>query len=508
MPNPYRLAVESIWVLGDQLNRDIGALAQAEPGDARILMVQSRSLLTSRPWHRQRAYLVLTAMRRFAKELEEAGFEVDFRTADTLAEGVREHVSATGAQRVLATEPNSWDARQLMDEMEVGLVRSDQFLCHYEDFIEWVDGRKAPKMEDFYRWQRRRLDYLMDGEDEPAGGRWNYDEENRERPPKDGRSWPEPLRDDLDGIDRSVLEDLPANCVGADPDGTWATSRAGALRRLEHVVSDVLPTFGPHEDAMLSSSWQMSHTLLSPYLNLGLLLPGEVCDAAEEAYRAGSVPIASAEGFIRQVIGWREYVWGRYWQLMPEYRELNELRAERPLPPLFARGTAGEPDTGMNCVSVTLEGVSERAYAHHIQRLMVLGNLALLAGVQPAEFNDWMWESFVDAAEWVMVPNVLGMALHADGGVMATKPYAAGGAYIDRMSDYCADCRFDRRKRTGEDACPFTTLYWDFIDRHSERFEGNARMVRQVRACERLEDMSEVRERAGHVLARLDEGVL
>jgi deoxyribodipyrimidine photolyase-related protein len=342
----------------------------------------------------------------------------------------------------------------------------------------------------------------MDG-DEPVGGRWNFDADNREPPPRDGRAWPEVLRDELDDVDREVIAGLPDSCWGDAPDGTWATSRAGALARLDHAVTEVLPRFGPHEDAMLSTSWAMAHTLLSPYLNLGLLLPGEVCDTVEAAHRRGEVPIASAEGFIRQVIGWREYVWGRYWQWMPAYRDANELGATRPLPPVFTGGS-----TDMACVGHVLSSVRAHGWAHHIQRLMVLGNLSLTAGVDPWALTEWMWSSFVDGAEWVMLPNVIGMALHADGGRMATKPYASGGAYLDRMSDYCGQCRYDRRQRTGEDACPFTTLYWDFLDRHHDRFLRNARVARQVRASERLGDLPEVRERATEVLVRLDRGQL
>lgn len=300
-----------------------------------------------------------------------------------------------------------------------------------------------------------------------------------------------------------MLATLPDCCWGAPPDGTWATSRAGALRRLDHAVQHVLPHFGPHEDAMLTSSWQMAHTLLSPYLNLGLLLPGEVCDAVDAAYRSGDVPIASAEGFIRQVIGWREYVWGRYWQWMPSYREANELGAIRDLPPAFTVAP-----TRMRCVEHVVGSVHEHGWAHHIQRLMVLGNLSLTAGVEPRQLTDWMWRAFVDGAEWVMLPNVVGMALHADGGRMATKPYASGGAYIDRMSDYCGGCHYDRTKRTGERACPFTTLYWDFLDRHHEVLGRNPRVARQVRARERLSDLPDVRRRAAEVLDLLDRGEL
>jgi deoxyribodipyrimidine photolyase-related protein len=490
--------VVTVWVLGDQLNRTLGALGAARPGTHRVLMVESRAKLASQRWHRQRAHLVITAMRRIAAELTSEGFEVDYRRADSLAAGVAAHRAEHQPVHVVATEPASWDGRELLRRLEVELVRTDQFLCHPDDFAAWASSRRSLKMEDFYRWQRRRLGYLMDG-DEPSCGRWNFDAENRERPPRDGRSWPEPIRTELDGLDRQVLAELPETCWGADPDGTWATSRAEARRRLRHAIDEVLPRFGPHEDAMLSSSWHLAHTLLSPYLNLGLLHPKEVCDEVEAAYRAGAVPIASAEGLLRQIIGWREYVWGVYWLWMPDYRQLDALAASRPLPPLFL----GAP-TRMRCVEHALAGVHDHAWVHHIQRLMVLGNLCLLAGVRPRDLVAWMWSSFIDGAEWVMLPNVVGMALHADGGRMATKPYAAGGAYIDRMSDYCAGCPYDRTRRTGADACPFTTLYWDFLARHADRFARNPRVAQQVRAAQRLTDLDTVRVRAAEVLERLD----
>jgi deoxyribodipyrimidine photolyase-related protein len=497
--------VDTVWVLGDQLNRDLGALRGLRPGDARILVVESRKKLTSRRWHRQRAHLVLTAMRRFVQELREAGFEVDHRVAPSLPAGLSGHRAEHQPDRVVAMEPASWEGRRMLERHGVVLQPTTQFLCHPDEFAAWAASRRQLKMEDFYRWQRRRLGVLMDGE-EPAGGRWNFDDQNREPPPRPGTgpAWPEPLRTPLDDLDHAVLADLPPTCVGAPPDGLWATSRAHALDRLHHAVTEVLPRFGPHEDAMLTTSWHLAHTLLSPYLNLGLLVPGEVVQAAEEAYRSGTVPIASAEGFVRQVIGWREYVWGVYWLRRPEYRVANHLDAHRPLPPAFT----GEGGTTMRCLQHVLAEQHDHGWNHHIQRLMVLGNLALLAGMEPSAVTDWMWERYVDGAEWVMLPNVVGMALHADGGRMATKPYAAGGAYINRMSDYCRGCRYDRSARTGSDACPFTTLYWDFLARHHDRFARNPRMGRQVQAAQRLTDLPAVRERAAEVLGLLDAGAL
>jgi len=472
-------ALPTVWVFGDQLNRSIGALSQASPATHKVLLITATDKIESRPWHPARISLITRAIEAFAEDLRREGFDVDHRHAPSMREGVAAHRAEHGPSVVRVTEPNSVTARALVNDLGCEVVKSNQFLCHPIDFDRWAGTRKSFKMEDFYRWQRRRTGYLMDGES-PAGGDWNYDEENRERPPKDGHDrWPVPV-------------------------DVWATTRAGALERLDFFVTKVLPMFGPHEDAMLANNWHLAHSVLSPYLNLGLLLPGEVCDRVEVEFRAGRVPINSAEGFIRQVIGWREYVWNLYWRWMPEYASMNALGADLDLPPVFA----GDANTEMRCVGNILHDVQARGWVHHIPRLMVLGNLALIAGIDPQQFTRWMWDSFVDAAEWVMVPNVIGMSLHADGGMMASKPYAAGGAYIDRMSDYCSSCAFDRTKRTGDDACPFTTLYWDFMLRHAERFKRNPRMATQVRAAQKLSDADDVRRRATEVLARLRSGRL
>jgi deoxyribodipyrimidine photolyase-related protein len=299
-----------------------------------------------------------------------------------------------------------------------------------------------------------------------------------------------------------VLAALPPSAFGDDPDGTWATSRAGALRRLRHFIARVLPRFGPHQDGMLRGSWHLAHSLLSPYLNVGLLHPREVCDAVERAYRAGRVPIASAEGYLRQVLGWREYIWGCYWLHGPGYGASNALGARKPLLPLYR-----DPErTHMRCAAEALESVRAHAYAHHIERLMVLGNLALLSGVRPRALADWMQASFIDGGEWVMWPNAIGMALYADGGLMTSKPYAASGAYIDRMSDFCPHCRYDPRERMGPDACPFTTLYWHFFARHRERFAYHPRVRTTVAALDRLRDREALEARAKQVLRGLGSG--
>jgi deoxyribodipyrimidine photolyase-related protein len=497
--------MDTVWVLGDQLTADAPVLANREPGSFRVLLIESRAKLAQRRWHVQRAHLYVAAMRRFARSLTVAGHEVDYVVADSFRAGLTGRLG----DRVVASQPRSWAARALLDDLGVEQERHDLFLCHEDEFASWASGRTSLRMEDFYRWQRQRLGYLMDG-DEPVGGRWNYDADNREPPPKDGRSWPAPPPIELDDLDDEVLSDLsPYDLAGvspadADPRTRWPTSRAEALERLRWFVADGLDPFGPYEDAMLADEWKLAHSVLSSSLNLGLLHPREVCAAVIDAYEAGAAPLSSVEGFVRQLIGWREYVWGLYWLWMPEYAQRNELRAERPLPRAFT----DDASTNMNCVSHVVGKVDEHGWCHHIERLMVLGNLALTAGVEPLALNDWMWERFVDGAEWVMVPNVIGMALHADGGRMATKPYAAGGAYINRMSDYCKGCRFDPRKRTGDDACPFTTLYWDFLARHRERFSRNHRMKRIVANLDRLGDLDEVRARAEQVQTLLSEGRL
>lgn len=497
----------TVLVFGDQLNDGVASLQRYAPGEATVLFVESDALVHGRRWHRQRLHLVLAGMTRFAAALRAAGWDVDHRRAPTVAEGLAAHRAEFAPSTVTVMAPMNaggvatvaaWAAA---DET-VEVVANDQFLCSRDEFAGWAGDRTRLRMEDFYRWQRRRFGWLMDGDD-PVGGRWNFDAENREPPPKDG-TWPAPVRDELDDVDRDVIARLPDSAFGAEPDGTWPTDRPRALARLAHFTDELLPRFGPHEDAITERSWHLAHSLLSPALNVGLLSPAEVVDAAVAAYDDGRVPLASVEGFVRQVIGWREYVHGVHHLWGPEYAASNHFAAERPLPPVLF-----DPDrTQMRCVGHAVEGVRDRAWTHHIQRLMVLGNLALLAGVDPQAFTAWMTASFVDAADWVMAPNVIGMALWADGGRMASKPYAAGGAYLNRMSDHCRSCAYDPRKRVGETACPFTTLYWDFLDRNRDQLAGNHRMAMPMRALDKLADLDGLRERAVDVLERLDRGEL
>ncbi len=506
-PAARATAKNTVWIFGDQLHRGIVSLQNANPNTTRILFVTSTSFLASKRWHRQRLHLVLAGMARFARTLRAEGFEVDEQLTPTIEEGFNAHCKKFAPTEVVAMSPMSWRGQRMLDRLNVRLVANNQFLCSADEFAGWAATRKSRlRMEDFYRWQRTRLGVLLEPDGSPQGGRWNFDAENREPPPKDDRSWPTPEYFELDDIDeyiRTLIDTHAPRSFGKPADGLWPTTTAEAEARLDRVISEVLPLFGPHEDAMLTTNWHMAHSLLSSSLNVGLLHPTTVIERAEAAYREGTIPLASAEGFIRQVVGWREYVWGLYWLWMPEYAESNQLHADRAIPPAFR----GAP-TKMHCVSKCVTDVNERAYAHHIQRLMVLGNLALLSGINPQSMTEWMWAGFVDAAEWVMVPNVVGMSLHADGGRMATKPYAGGGAYISKMSDYCKGCAYDPKKRTGATACPFTTLYWDFLARHETQFRSNHRMSNAMAGLRRLSDLDGVRDRANEVLAALDNGTL
>ncbi len=498
--------MRTVLILGDQLHRNTSALIDATPADTRVLLVVSRQQLQRR-WHRQRLHLVLAGMGKLARSLRNDGFEVDEREADTLADGLHAHQQQYKPTGVLAMSPMSFVGVQTLLKLNVDLAPNDQFLCDAQMFASWSATRTARlRMEDFYRWQRQRLDVLMEPDGEPCGGRWNFDADNREPPPKDGRIWPAPELFQSDDIDEKVgalITRFAPHAFGAPWNGLWPTTTAQAQQRLTRVVTEVLPHFGPHEDAMLHDEWHLAHTLLSSSLNTGLLHPSEVVDQTLRAYDAENIPLASAEGFLRQIIGWREYVWGTYWLSMPDYKQLNHLNAHEPVPPAFI----GAP-TKMRCVARTINDVDAHGYAHHIQRLMVLGNLALLAGIDPQQMTAWMSTSFVDAADWVMVPNVIGMSLHADGGQMATKPYASGGAYISKMSDYCKGCAYDPKQRTGPRACPYTTLYWDFLARHEERFAKNHRMAQPIAGLRRLKDLPEVRARAEDVLRQLQTGDL
>jgi deoxyribodipyrimidine photolyase-related protein len=486
-----------IYIAFDHLNEKYGALKNSDPAKDVIVLVESKRMMTGRKWHGQRLHFLISSARHFTAHVEKLGYTVRYEKAATTIDGLQKVKKDFPDLPVISAEPSSFRQFAALKEFGVEFVPNDFFLTPRPLFAEWADGQKSYLMENFYRLQRTRLNVLME-KGKPIGGAWNFDKENRLPPPKN-YTWPDYLEHSRDQIDKEVAEE-----IGYSPDTTWATTRNGALAQLNNFIDNHFADFGPYEDAMALDNWALHHSLLSPYLNNGLLHAQEVIAAAEAAFKTGDIPIASAEGFIRQIIGWREYVNGMYWYLGPNYRENNQLDANRKLLPLFGDSNK----TQMNCVKTIVSDIETRAWVHHIPRLMVLSNLALITGTNPQEFLDWMREVFIDATEWVMVPNVIGMGLHADGGAMMSKPYAAGGAYISRMGSYCKSCVYDPKLRVGETACPFTTLYWDFLDRHKETFVKNHRMSQQVNGLKRLSDLEELGVRAEQVLKGLDKGAI
>ena len=486
-----------IYIPFDHLHRKFGALKGTNPQEDVIALVESARMTTGRNWHKERLFFLISSARHFAQSLEEEGFSVEYIKAATTIDGLMIVEKKYPKLPIICAEPSSFRQYETLKNYGVSFVDNDFFLTPRSLFLSWANEQKSFVMESFYRKQRVRLGILMDGK-EPTGGAWNFDKENRLPPPKQYEG-PAYLEHNRDEIDKAVAAEL-----GHTPTTTWATTRKGALAQMKNFFDNHFGEFGPLEDAMTTQNWALHHSLLSPYLNNGLLHASEVISAAMKAFNSGSIPIESAEGFVRQIIGWREYVNGMYWFLGPDYRENNQLNANRPLLPLFS-----DPNkTAMNCMKQTVTDINERAWVHHIPRLMLLSNLALVTGTNPQEFLEWMREVFIDASEWVMVPNVIGMGVHADGGRMMTKPYAAGGAYISRMSNYCKGCVYDPKLRVGESACPFTTLYWDFLDRHRETFAKNHRMSQQVFGLNRISDLPQLKVRAQEVLKGLEQGTI
>ncbi|MGR6541028.1 cryptochrome/photolyase family protein [Streptomyces rochei] len=485
-------------LFGDQLGPHFLEPGEDGPGrDTPLLMIEARSVFRRRRFHRAKAHLLLSAMRHRAAEL---GDRVTYVRADTYRDGLDQ---AAHGRPVGVHHPTSHAALRLVRSLPgvtVGPARG--FLVPKADFEKWADGHggKRLRQEDFYRWVRRKHDLLMDG-DRPAGGRWNLDHDNRESPPRDTGSLgiARPYRPREDDIDEEVRHDLDRwerdgdiSFVGRDGARLFPATRAEARRALARFVGHRLATFGPYEDAMLAGDPVMSHSVLSSSLNLGLLDPAECVEPAEQAWREGRAPLNSVEGFVRQIAGWREYVWQLYWYFGEDYRRSNELRHTAPLPDWWSDLDA---DTvRANCLRTVLAQVRDTGWTHHIPRLMILGSHALQRGWDPAAVTDWFHRCFVDGYDWVMLPNVVGMSQYADGGRMTTKPCTSGGAYINRMSDLCGPCAYRPGDRTGEHACPYTAGYWAFLDRHRGRLADNHRVARPLRQLDRLSDLADVRE--------------
>lgn len=471
-------------VLGDQLSRSLSALNGLDLVNDTVLIVEVVEEATYVRHHKQKIAFLFSAMRHFAEELKQEGATVRYVRLDDPANTgsfgaeLKRAIADLNPDCLVITEPGEWRVWEMMldwreqFDLPVHIRTDDRFVCTRDEFSLWAEGRKSLRMEFFYREMRRKTGYLMEGDD-PAGGQWNFDAENR-KPIKRGTKLPSRLRFEPDVITKEtialVAERFPDHFGNLEPFG-WAVTRTDAKRALAEFVQIALPSFGDYQDAMVAGEDFLFHGLISPYLNAGLLEPREVCDAALAELEKGAAPLNAVEGFVRQVIGWREFVRGIYWTRMPEYRDTNGLDATRPIPALYWTG-----ETEMRCISECVRTTRMHAYAHHIQRLMVTGNFALLAGIEPKDVQEWYLAVYADAYEWVELPNVHGMVLHADGGVLGSKPYAASGAYINRMSDYCNGCAFDPDIKIGKGACPFNLLYWDFLMRNEANLKRNPRM--------------------------------
>ena len=483
-------------ILADQLNQEISSLNDFDKDLDEVLICEFKESFSDINHHKKKIVYQLSTMRHFGGELDAQGFKINYLKLDnpdnqnSYTSEILKLIQKKDIDRVIVTEPSIHAEMKSIQDWQkiigrrVEIRKNDLFICDTDEFKSWAEGRKELRLEFFYRMLRKKHDVLMDG-NLPEGGAWNFDKKNR-KPLANKNSVPKKYACVIDDETQSVINlvnDEFSDHFGSTDDFIFAVTRNEALEALHRFIEERLICFGDYQDAMIAEDPWLFHSHLSMYLNNGLLKPKECIDLAEKAFYELKVPINSVEGFIRQILGWREYVRGLYWLKMPNYRILNELAAEVSLPSFY-----WDAETKMNCLKTSIENTRDNAYSHHIQRLMVLGNFALIAGIKPKEVNEWFLSVYADAYEWVELPNVSGMALFADGGIMASKPYASSGAYINRMSNYCKECHYDVKEKIGKKACPFNYLYWNFLDRNREKLSSNPRLGLAYR---NLNNMSE-----------------
>ncbi|GAA4227622.1 cryptochrome/photolyase family protein [Sagittula marina] len=504
--------VNLVLVLGDQLSDRMAALKAADKSRDVVVMAEVADETAYVGHHPKKIALIFAAMRKFAARLQDDGWQVAYTELDdtdnsgSICGELLRRAEQFSASDVIATEPGEWRLIDALNHcpLKVQQVEDDRFIATHRDFNEWAKGRNALRMEYFYRDMRRKTDLMMDG-DQPAGDQWNYDHDNRK--PASGEVDTAPMQFTPDETVEEVLDLVEARFgenFGELRPFTLATDQAQARRALAHFVKSTLPKFGDYQDAMMEGEAFLWHAHLSAYINIGLLDPLEVCQAVEQAWKNGDAPINAAEGFIRQIIGWREYVRGIYFHEGPDYTQRNGLQHARDLPWFYWGG-----ETRMRCVGQAVDQTRTEGYAHHIQRLMVTGNFALLAGIDPHQVHEWYLSVYIDAFEWVEAPNTIGMSQFADGGVIASKPYVSSGNYIKKMSDHCGKCSYNVNAKDGEDdACPFNLLYWHFLDRHRDRFSDNGRMGNMYRTWDRMAEdkRGRILDRANAFLKSMDNG--
>ena len=506
-----------VIVLGDQLDHASSAFDSFASAEDCVWMAETDQEFASVRCHKLRIALFLSAMRHFRSELQAKGWMVEYHALGKQAsmdrgvsfdEILQEDVKRLKPERLLIVQPGDLriqnQIRTCADRLgiELQILADRHFYCSPAEFAEHANGRKSLRLEYFYRGLRKKHNILMKDKTQPEGGQWNFDHDNRQSFGESGPGdLPQPKIFRSDSVDREVIA-LVQQRYPKHPGGlqhlTLPVTRQQAQVFLNRFIDNILPHFGRWEDAMWTDEAFLYHSRLSAPLNMKLLNPQECVTAAVQAYRSGKAPLNSVEGFVRQILGWREFIRGVYWLKMPEYLELNHFDHQLELPSFFWDG-----ETEMNCVKQSMQHVMAHGYTHHIQRLMVLGNFALLWGVHPRLFHEWHMAMYVDAVDWVSLPNTLGMSQYGDGGIVGSKPYCSSGNYINKMSDFCKHCRFDYRKRVGADACPFTTLYWDFMDRNSEALNENPRMKFPMKNLDKMrtkpQEMAKVKERAGQL---------
>ena len=481
-----------ILILGDQLTEDISSLRELDPGKDVIIMAEVLGEASYVAHHPKKIILIFSAMRSFSDKLRSLGYRVgysffdDLQNTQVVSGELRRRAEQFKCSKVTVTQPNEW--RVIEDLSNVPLTvefkEDNRFISRISEFNNWAEGRKQLRMEYFYRDMRRKTGLLMDGE-KPVGGKWNYDQENR-KPAPDSVLHTGPKCFSNTEHTKSVIDLVSerfSENFGNIANFNFATTQSQAEEALDHFIDKALPDFGAYQDAMMMDQPFLFHAIISPYLNIGLLKPLDVCKKAEKAFLDGRAPLNSVEGFIRQIIGWREYIRGIYFLQGPNYTKNNYLDHNRPLPSLY-----WGKESGLNCLDQCVKQTDEFSYAHHIQRLMVTGNFALLTGVSPYEVHEWYLSVYIDAFEWVEAPNTIGMSQFADGGVVASKPYVSSGAYINKMSNYCKSCKFKVAEKVGKDACPFNALYWHFLSRNRDKFQGNPRMAQMYRTWDRMDE--------------------
>lgn len=511
-----------VLVFGDQLSHGLSALRDFDKSADKVWMAEVDQEATKVWCHKTRLTLFFSAMRHFRDELRANDIEVDYheltsRKSDDRGSDfetlLRKSVHKISPDRVIMTEPGDWFVRDAIERKcsELGVALEirvdDHFYCSIVEFDAWQKNRKGLILENFYRWMRKRHNLLLDSDGEPEGGQWNFDKENRGTFGKSGPGeTPHVISFHPDETTGAVIEMV--NKRFADHPGTtehfdYPVTAAEAKRSLTDFIKKRLPHFGDYQDAMWTDTSFLYHSRISAVMNMHMIDPAVAVNAAMDAYRSGHASLNSVEGFVRQIVGWREFVRGIYWTKMPQYIDRNSLACDdRDVPQSYWDGK-----TEMNCIKQSMQNVLDHSYAHHIQRLMVLGLYAQLLGVHPRKFHDWHMAMYADAIDWVSLPNTLGMSQHGDGAVVGTKPYCASGAYVNRMGNYCKSCRFDPKKSTGDEACPITTLYWDFLHRHRDDFKKNNRMVFQMKNLERKnpDELVQILDQADRVKREMDQ---